>query len=99
MLIAYSYAYEYEYMSQVIAYEYEYMLIGTPIMLSKILENHKEIQIKGATLPCVSEAKNLGVTFDSSLKWDHHIEDVRKRCNGKLIALSYLRNVMSEKTC
>ena len=78
--------------------KFKYMLIGTPIMLSKIPENHKEIQIKGATLPCVSEAKNLGVTFDSSLKWDHHIEDVRKRCNGKLIALSYLRNMMSEKT-
>ena len=45
----------------------------------------------------VSEAQNLGVTFDSSLKLDHHFEDVRKRCNGKLVALSYLRNMMSEK--
>ena len=30
--------------------KFKYMLIGTPIMLSKIPENHKEIQIKGANL-------------------------------------------------
>ena len=48
-------------------------------------------------LECLN-AENLGARFDSSLMWDHRIEEVRKRCNGKLIAFSYLRNIMSEKT-
>ena len=71
--------------------KFKYMLVGTPAILSKIPDNGKEIQIKGATLFLVSEAQNLGVTFDC-------VDDVRKLCNGRLIALSYLQNMRSEKT-
>ena len=64
-------------------------------MLSNILQNEKEIKIKDATLPCVSEAENVGVTFDSSLSGILTLKMLEKRCNGTLIALSYLRNMMS----
>ena len=40
----------------------------------------------------VSDAKNLGMTFDRTLSWDSHISAVTRRCFGTLCGLSHLRN-------
>ena len=40
----------------------------------------------------VSEAKNLGLTFDRTLSWESHVSNITKRCFGTLHGLSHLRN-------
>ena len=40
----------------------------------------------------VSDAKNLGMTFDRTLSWDSHVSAVTRRCFGTLCGLSHLRN-------
>ena len=40
----------------------------------------------------VSEAKNLGLTFDSTLSWTSHVSSLTGRCFGTLHGLSHLRN-------
>ena len=39
----------------------------------------------------VSEAKNLGITFDRTLNWNAHVTSVVRRCFGILSGLSHLR--------
>ena len=40
----------------------------------------------------ISEAKNLGLTFDRTISWDSHTSTITKRCFGTLHGLSHLRN-------
>ena len=54
-------------------------------MQRKIPGNFKDIQIRGVALPYTREAKN-------------QIEDVMECCNVKLAAVSFLRNMICEKT-
>ena len=39
----------------------------------------------------ISEAKNLGLTFDRSLSWTAHVCNITKSCFGVLSGLSHLR--------
>ena len=42
----------------------------------------------------VSEAKNLGLTFDRTLSWDSHVTAVTRHCVGTLTGLSHLRSCL-----
>ena len=65
------------------------MLLGSPPNLRNI-QNIK-IKFREHDLLSVSEAKNLGLSFDSTLSWSPHVESVTRRCFGVLSGLSHLR--------
>ena len=66
--------------------------------MSEIPENLKSINITGQELKCVTQAKSLGLTFDERMSYEPDIYDLKRRCSGKLIALSAMRDSMSQKT-
>ena len=65
------------------------MLLGSPQNL-RTLPGIK-VTFRDHDLIPVSEAKNLGLNFDSSLNWDRHVYILTQRCFGVLTGLSHLR--------
>ena len=65
------------------------MVLGSPQNLRN-LPNIK-VTFREHDLIPVSEAKNLGLTFDRSLNWSAHISNVTRSCFGVLSGLSHLR--------
>ena len=65
------------------------MLLGSPQNL-RTLPGIK-VTLRDHDLIPVSEAKNLGLNFDSSLNWDRHVFILTQRCFGVLTGLSHLR--------
>ena len=65
------------------------MLLGS----AQNLRNAPNITVKfrDHTLIPVSEAKNLGITFDRTLSWNTHVTLVVRRCFGILSGISHLR--------
>lgn len=55
-----------------------------------IFQGHREgvlktpIRVRGMALPVASEAKFLGVTFDSKLSWRPHFDRIRDQCMRRL---------------
>ena len=50
------------------------------------------VKFRDQQLLPISEAKNLGLTFERAISWDSHISTITKRCFGTLHGLSHLRN-------
>ena len=65
------------------------MLLGSPQNLRTLPE--LKVTFREHDLIPVSEAKNLGLTFDRHLTWSDHITVLTKRCFGVLGGLSHLR--------
>ena len=65
------------------------MLLGSPQNLRPI--NDFKVKFRDHDLVPVTETKNLGLTFDRTLSWDHHVANVTQRCFGVLVGLSHLR--------
>ena len=65
------------------------MLLGSAQNLRKVPSF--TVRFRDHTVIPVSEAKNLGLTFDRTLSWDNHITAVTRRCVGTLMGLSHLR--------
>ena len=65
------------------------MLLGSPQNLRTV--NDVNVKFRDQHLVPISEAKNLGLTFDRSLSWDRHVSIVTQRCFGVLTGLSHLR--------
>ena len=65
------------------------MLLGSPQNLRTV--NDIKVKFRDQDLVPISEAKNLGLTFDRSLCWDRHVSTVTQRCFGVLTGLSHLR--------
>ena len=65
------------------------MLLGS----AQNLRNAPNLTVKfrDHTLVPISEARNLGITFDRTLNWDAHVSSVTRRCFGILSGLSHLR--------
>lgn len=61
----------------------------SPAVVPPLILNNIEI-------PFTKTVKNLGVTFDSSLNWDHHIGSVCGRIYGTLNRLYQVRECLSE---
>ena len=49
------------------------------------------VKFRDHSLVPISEARNLGITFDRTLNWDAHVTSVTRRCFGTLSGLSHLR--------
>ena len=65
------------------------MLLGSPQNLRTLPE--LKVTFREHDHIPVSEAKNLGLTFDRHLTWSDHITVLTKRCFGVLGGLSHLR--------
>ena len=63
----------------------------------KNIENYLHIQLNNNTIPIVSEAKNLGVTFDSSLTFESHVKMKIKAAYLRLRNLYKLKKYLSSK--
>ena len=68
----------------------EYLLIGTPQQRSKVLS--LSINFHGSNLTPYSDARNLGVIFDSSLSFTKHISTL---CSSSFYQIRQLRQVRS----
>ena len=68
----------------------EYLLIGTPLQTSKVLDS--SIYFRDIKLSNTESARNLGVTFDSSLTFNSHIASV---CRSAFFFIRQLRQLRS----
>jgi len=68
----------------------EYLLIGTPQQRSKILSS--SINFRGINLTPSSDARNLGVIFDSNLSFNKHISNI---CSSSFYQIRQLRQIRS----
>lgn len=75
----------------------KFMIIGTKLQVSKILESNPVINIHGQTVERVDEARNLGIMFDSNLRFESHVLNLVKNCMYRLKVLYRVRNQLSEK--
>ena len=71
----------------------------TQLMLLGSAQNLRQcpsfsVKFRDHDLTPVSEATNLGLTFDRTLSWDNHVTAVTRRCVGTLIGLSLLRSYL-----
>ena len=68
------------------------IVIGTPAMLRHM----PAVQLKfcGATVKDSRVVKNLGVIIDRHLTYQSHIDEMTRKCNGVLVALSHARHVV-----
>ena len=65
------------------------MLLGSPPNLRTLPDIR--VSYRDHDLLPISEAKNLGLTFDRSLNWTAHVATVTRNCFGVLSGLSLLR--------
>ena len=68
------------------------IVMGTPAMLRGM--EPVTLEFNGAQIEPTRVVKNLGVMFDSHLKFADHIDTVVKTCTGSLIALSHARHAI-----
>ena len=61
------------------------------ISFRKIPEIYENITINGKTIDVVRSVKILGVTLQSNLKWDEHINNIVKMASKRLYFLSQLK--------
>ena len=58
-----------------------------------------DLQVGDSTVHVVKEARNLGVTFDSSLKLDRHITNVCRSSYFHLRKIQTIRKFLTKKSC
>jgi hypothetical protein len=68
----------------------EFLIIGTPQQRSKVLS--ASVIFQGNELKPTSEARNLGITFDSNLTYTKHISNV---CRSSFFHIRQLRQIRS----
>ena len=61
------------------------------ISFRKIPEIYENITINGKTIDVVRSVKILGVTLQSNLKWDEHINNIVEKASKRLYFLSQLK--------
>ena len=71
------------------------MVLGTPQMLRTLPD--VSIEFCGANIADSRELKNLGVTMDRHLSFESHIDSVRRKCTGILIALSHTKHTIPKQ--
>ena len=71
----------------------ELLLCGDRRQLLQI-EEPPCIEFMGQSLTFSKSVKNLGVTMDSELSWQPHINNIIKRCFGILIGLMHIRHII-----
>ena len=75
----------------------EFLIIGLPHQLSKL--NNPALSLgPNTTLLPVSNARNLGIIFDSHISFDQHLSALIKSCNFHLHDLWRVRNTLDFST-
>ena len=74
----------------------ELILIGKPHLVSKIKNSVQSISLGDAIVKFSSTVKNLGVTFDESLSFRQHINEISKNSLYCLRNLRLIRNHFSQ---
>ena len=71
----------------------ELLLVGSKHHLQSV-QGSPNVQFMGSELEPVKRVKNLGVVMDCHLSYESHISSVVNKCNGILIVLMHVRNVL-----
>jgi hypothetical protein len=74
----------------------EAVLFGSRKQISKY-KNDSKIAFSGTTLATINSVKILGVTLDSTLSMDKHINNTIKSCNYHIRALRYIRPCLTKE--
>ena len=70
------------------------IVMGTGMMWEML---HFTLVLSEAHIQATSAVRNLGVTFDTHLKFTEHIYLMVNTCTGSLIALNHARHVPPKK--
>ena len=68
------------------------MMIGTKQRCSKLSDTNLNVKLNNVTVDCVNEAKCLGVTLDSHLTFNSHVNSIATVVKHKIGVLRRLRN-------
>ena len=68
------------------------LVLGTPAMLRDMPS--VSINFCGAVVPDSKTVKNLGVTMDSQLTYQAHVDGMTRKCAGILISLNHARHAI-----
>lgn len=71
------------------------MIIGTKHQLSKMSFN--SITIGDEIIRARKSVRNLGVTFDSEMKMNEHVDKITRICYGKLREISSIRKYVTRE--
>lgn len=72
------------------------MILGSAKQVSRILENQPYIRLVNQPIEMVTEARNLGVIFESNLRFEKHIQEAVRNCFYRLKILYTYRPFLSE---
>lgn len=76
----------------------KYMVIGSKNQIEKASNNNLVVKIGDTNIEHVCEAKNLGVLFDSNLRFENHVLGLVRNCFYRLKILYKIRNLLSERS-
>ncbi|KAG7305787.1 hypothetical protein JYU34_009925 [Plutella xylostella] len=69
----------------------KYIVIGTRKQVQTTNNNNPNIKIAGVDIEQVTEARNLGLTFDNYLRFEKHVTEMVKNCFFRLKTLYKIR--------
>ncbi|KAL0849594.1 hypothetical protein ABMA28_013853 [Loxostege sticticalis] len=72
------------------------ILIGTPKNVSKVNNMNVKVELNGEPIEQVDKVRNLGLVFDSQLRFDSHVSECVRRCFYRLKLLYKIRPYLSE---
>lgn len=75
----------------------KFMVIGTKTVLNKIVNVNIDLLVHGEPVERVSEARNLGLTMDTHLRFEKHISEVVRQSLFRLKLLYKIRPYLSEE--
>ena len=73
------------------------MMIGTKQRCNNLPDTNLNVKLNNVTVECVNEAKCLGVTLDSHLTFNSHVNSIAKIVKQKIGVLRRLRNHFSSR--
>ena len=76
----------------------ELILVGKPHIVAQIKRSVQSITLENTTITFAKTVKNLGVTFDESLSFRQHINEISKISLYKLRNLRHIRNHFNKKS-
>lgn len=73
------------------------MVLGTKSQVARVMDAPLDIKILNTSIEIVTEARNLGVVFDSQLRFDKHVLNLARNCFYRLKVLYKIRELLSTK--
>lgn len=72
------------------------MVLGSKRLIDEITTQTLNVNIHGKGIEQETEARNLGILFDSTLRFDNHISNIVKNCFFRLKLLYKIRKYLKE---